>query len=1592
MAERITKIYDLQILGSKTVLADLDKVNKSFADIKKLKADLNKQKTTIEDPEELKVVTDRLKELKVVEQETTVELKKKKVAVQELNIVRKQQIIDSAKAREEAKKEKQSNDILAGSYKDIQNRYNELRRIATSAIPLTDPKQVAEAAAELKRYKVLLDDFNRSLSPDGTLVGEYTTGIINAFKRLGLDDIIKKQVNNAKSQLDRLDQEFSQIRQELSDIKVTGDGSFESLERKMIENRREAAALEKQISEVQTTLNGVGGVGKQVTDALSSNFKNLKKDFAGFVVGYLGVQEAIGVLRRGVDLAGELADKTTDIEIELGGAVGSADDLISRLSAFDTRDKLIVLEEIANVAQRAGTSADNLEDVTIAIDKTKIAFGRDFGDVETGTETFAQLINIFYDDGEITGDRILKIGNAIRTLANETVASVPFINDFSGRMAGLRQIANITLPEVIGLGAGFQEFKQTSEVASTALVKIIPQLAKDTEKFAAVIGVTNEEFKKLVDNDPVEALLRVSEALVKNEAGLTGVAEALADADLSAGRVTTILGTLGGKADVFRERILRAKSAIQETTAVEDAFERKNNNLAATLDKIGKKFADTANSKAFTVTLSAIATLITFLLGNLPLIITLLGLWAAGWALANKELLIQRGLILLFNTQIAISKILLGALNILQAAYAAGLNLITGAYSRATSAAVLFSSVLRITPLGALFTILGLVAAGFVAFGAAVTGSTEGLRAHTIAMRVNQEVQERALKSTASTIANMQTLLKVVNDNTASLETRKRALQDLININPEYLNGLTLENAKTKEGTELIQGYIKLLKEKAAFEAAQAVRSEKLQRDIELAQIEFNLQKRVSSGTGTDIEDLTDKEKAFVGGGRKAAPFTASVTDLFTGGSAADEALAGVQAERARLSQELDATDKLIEEKYLKMGETIEKGPSGAGGGEPELRTPAIIRKEIKEVTAELNKYDKASKEAEALRAKLAGLRKELKEALGTGGSAGDRLDQELQNKLRDIDAVRDTNIANEQLRFSELKKQRQADVLDQITHLNNTLDINRKATNDKLQLLKGTNSQERKEVAELKLQLVREEEKTNLEIFKLRIDDLTNQKDYLSQKAKNQLEDVEANPAASDSEKAAAKVNYYDTLLALQRAFMEQADQLEQQYGQQSEKSANERYNTLLDLRRSFNKALAQSAKDAAQNEFNEIEGQFSQSVNNIRAKVVAEAYKIFSDQSLTASARDKKLKDLEQASQKEILSEQREYIERQIELNEYLHDNRLISDQEYYKQKLSLAEQWVENQKDLNDVELKNEREKEASRNRILAQAQQTINAFRDLYVASQNAKIDATYEEKTSVLDAEKEKRLAQAGSREEELAIEQEFAQRQKQAEVERSNARKQVARSQLAIEFALASMKALSTSTTIAEGIVKEAFVFAEYLAKLAIIDSQKFARGGDVPTDGGAFGGRSHAQGGTPFMFQGRSFEAEAGELAIINKRSSSSNRRLTVSGTPKQIASAINTVGGGVNFAPGASMASFAYGGSLGRGLGVPSFISSYYISKSEGDTGNAQMFEMMMRSYDAIVSTNSRIDRLQVIMDPNAAARESNKYNKSVSVGLLQ
>lgn len=159
--------------------------------------------------------------------------------------------------------------------------------------------------------------------------------------------------------------------------------------------------------------------------------------------------------------------------------------------------------------------------------------------------------------------------------------------------------------------------------------------------------------------------------------------------------------------------------------------------------------------------------------------------------------------------------------------------------------------------------------------------------------------------------------------------------------------------------------------------------------------------------------------------------------------------------------------------------------------------------------------------------------------------------------------------------------------------------------------------------------------------------------------------------------------------------------------------------------------------------------------------------------------------------------------------------------------------------------------------------------------------------------------------------------------------------------------------------------VQVGLAIATTAAQVAAIASQKptFARGG-------TFGGRSHAEGGNAVIDgSGRKIaEVEAGE-AIINKKSMRDGRRYTVSGTPSQIASRINSLHGGINWETGGDL-SPSWSRLNTTRMNIPALRRMYaqggvFINGSDNEGSQSGIFENLLAAISDMQATQASLQQ---------------------------
>jgi len=384
---------------------------------------------------------------------------------------------------------------------------------------------------------------------------------------------------------------------------------------------KQAAAVKRQVDGLEQSIGRyTGNVGNY-----RSAFAGLAGTLAGLAGSFSVAFAAQEILNRNKVISDSIANvaKTTGLTIE------QVDVLADRLKFRDTRTNLADQLNIAQIGGQLGIATDQIEAFTESTDVLNVALGDQFADVDDLTRRVAGLRNVLTDfRTENVSDDLLKIGNALNVLETQGPATAGAIAEFASRISGAAVPLGVTTDQVFGLSTALAELSINPERGATAVNRLLNLLARTPEQFAKSLNVPVDQFTKLVKTDLVGALALVSEKVAQGAGSNVEFAQILDDLDISAQGAIEVFGKLGGNIDLLRQRTTTAGAALKSTDSLYAEFEKKNNNLAASVEKLNNAFTALVQGDKVSGFFQAIFDGLTFFVIELAKSIELLGDWS----------------------------------------------------------------------------------------------------------------------------------------------------------------------------------------------------------------------------------------------------------------------------------------------------------------------------------------------------------------------------------------------------------------------------------------------------------------------------------------------------------------------------------------------------------------------------------------------------------------------------------------------------------------------------------------------------------------------------------------------------------------------------------------------------------------------------------------------------------------------------------------------------------------------------------------------------------------------------------------------------
>lgn len=318
---------------------------------------------------------------------------------------------------------------------------------------------------------------------------------------------------------------------------------------------------------------------------------------------------AVG-LQKMIDYNSKLSDAQADVQKTTGMTKDEVNDLTKSFGLLQTRTSRIDLLKIAEEGGRIGIAKKDIADFVTTMNKANVALGDSFeGGVEAVASKLGKLKLLFKETKDVGVEEAYEgIGSAINELGANGVATESNIANFATRVGALPNAMKPTIQDALGMGAAFEESGVQAEIAGRAYSIFLGEASKNTKGFAKVMGLSTKEVEDLINTNPTEFFLQFSDKLAKTKKTGVSTAKTLADLKLSADGVKKIIGAAGNNVGRFRELLKLSNKSMQEGTSLTKEYNIKNNNLAATLEKVKNKMLASFSSQKITSGLNSLVT------------------------------------------------------------------------------------------------------------------------------------------------------------------------------------------------------------------------------------------------------------------------------------------------------------------------------------------------------------------------------------------------------------------------------------------------------------------------------------------------------------------------------------------------------------------------------------------------------------------------------------------------------------------------------------------------------------------------------------------------------------------------------------------------------------------------------------------------------------------------------------------------------------------------------------------------------------------------------------------------------------------------
>ena len=657
--------------------------------------------------------------------------------------------------------------------------------------------------------------------------------------------------------------------------------------KKLPPDTKEYVETSKQLQQVNTRIRSLRDGFRAVTQETEKAGYSIK-GFADNFNRYFGMATAAvasitGIsmaFRKASEAAAKLDDTYADVMKTTGLLHDEVSDLDKELMKVDTRTSREQLLLLARDAGKLGIKGrENILGFVRAADQIQVALGEDLG--EGAIRNLGKIADVLgYTKTMGIEQALLSIGSAVNAVGQASTASEAYLVEFTQRMAGVAAQANISAADIIGFASGLDQSAMKVEMAATAFQKFLMKMYEDPAKFAAYANMQVKEFTDLLNNDANTAITTVLKSL-KDQDGFAAMVPIFNDMGLDGARAVSVLASMASNLDAVTEAQALANVEFAKATSLSEEYNTKNSSLQAQLEKARKEFQNASIALGQSL--------------NPIMLKSTKGVTYLVKALANYGKEIKAALIAVtaFTAVVKLNTIAHAAYNAvvkvgtaLKATWKTvtmGVRLAFYKLIGATEAATIAQAELNAVMSASVFGIIALAVAGLTA--AIVHYTKKQGEANEVAKKM-EAIQDRINSEYSEGAGKVEALTNIVHNNNIALDERRRALNELKQIVPEYHADLTREGELINDNTDALGRYLenlekvtrsKILQEEYEQATAAVLKAEKEKADAEAKKMQELIN---AKGDTTTIRSFTMQSSAGAYNASEITPYGKAVKDL----------------------------------------------------------------------------------------------------------------------------------------------------------------------------------------------------------------------------------------------------------------------------------------------------------------------------------------------------------------------------------------------------------------------------------------------------------------------------------------------------------------------------------------------------------------------------------------------------------------------------------------------------------------------------------------------------------------------------------------